>query len=61
MAPIDVEDYDAFVRDHPRFYVYGPRSWLVPKLLSQHASLRLVRESGDETLYLVEMNGAGGE
>src|SRR5262245_54177146 len=57
IAPIDVEDYDVFVRQHARFYVYGPRSWLVPKLLSQHAALRLLRESGDEMLYLVNITG----
>jgi len=55
---LDVQPYEAFVRAHPQFYVYGPKSWLVPKLLRDSASLRLVRESGDDMLYSVDMNGA---
>jgi 4-amino-4-deoxy-L-arabinose transferase-like glycosyltransferase len=56
LVPLNVQDYDAFVRTHDQFYVYdGPRSYLVPKLLSQTAEVRLIREHGDVLLYLVSI------
>lgn len=55
VVPIDVQDYDGFVGAHRHFYVYGPKSWLVPKLLSQQARVQLVRERGDAFLYDVTL------
>lgn len=52
-APLEVEEYEPFVRSHQQFYVYGPRSWLVPKLLTDGADVRLVRENGDASLHAV--------
>jgi len=57
VVDLDVQPYEAFVRAHSQFYVYGPKSWLVPKLLRDNASLRLIRESGDDVLYRVDMSG----
>ena len=53
IAPISVQDYDAFVARHERFYVYGPASWVIPKLLSQNAEVRLLKDTGDVRLYAV--------
>jgi hypothetical protein len=53
IAPISVQDYDAFVARHERFYVYGPASWVIPKLLSQNAEVRLLQDTGDVRLYAV--------
>jgi hypothetical protein len=57
VTPMDVEPYDTFVAAHQRFYVFGPKSWLVPKLLRDGASIELLREEGDDALYLVSANG----
>jgi hypothetical protein len=53
IAPISAQDYDAFVARHERFYVYGPASWVIPKLLSQNAEVRLLHDTGDVRLYAV--------
>lgn len=53
IAPLDVREYDAFVRTHRTFYVYGPRSWLIPTLLGQGAAVELVVEGEDASLYHV--------
>jgi hypothetical protein len=55
VVPLNVEDYDAFVAAHDRFYLYGPTSWLTQKLLRDHAELRLLFESGDSQLHAVRM------
>jgi hypothetical protein len=53
IAPLDVHDYDPFVRTHRTFYVYGPRSWLIPTLLRAGAAVLLVVEGEDASLYSV--------
>ncbi|MEO5898222.1 MAG: glycosyltransferase family 39 protein [Vicinamibacterales bacterium] len=54
-APLDIRTFEAVAQPGARFYVYGPRSWLVPKLLSQGAAVTLVREEGDASLFMVSV------
>lgn len=54
-APLDIQPFERVAQPGARFYVYGPRSWLIPKLLSQGAVVTLVRESEDASLYLVSV------
>jgi hypothetical protein len=55
ITPLDVNEYDTFVGRYTQFDVYGPRSWMIPKLLSQGADVRLLGEHGDVFLYRVTM------
>jgi hypothetical protein len=55
VAPLHIEDYESFVSTHPHFYVYGPKSWLIPKLLSQNAVVRLMGQSETASLYAVDI------
>src|SRR5262249_59824559 len=32
ISPMQVEPYDRFVGAHRRFFLFGPRSWVIPKL-----------------------------
>ena len=55
-APLDIRAYEAVAQPGARFYVYGPRSWLIPKLLSQGAEVTLMRDGTDASLFLVSMS-----
>jgi hypothetical protein len=55
VAPLEIREYDEFVGAHHQFHVYGPKSWLIPKLLSQSAQVRLLAEGEDGSLYAVEI------
>ena len=54
-APLRVEDLDAFVATHERFYVYGRPSFLVPALLSRGASVRFLGQNDEASLYVVDV------
>jgi hypothetical protein len=55
VAPLEIRAYNEFVGAHHQFHVYGPKSWLIPKLLSQSAQVRLLAEGEDGSLYAVEI------
>jgi hypothetical protein len=55
IVPMDLQDYDRYVTDHRRFYLYGPESWVTRRLLSQQARLRLVGTNDELSLYEVEI------
>lgn len=58
LAPLDVQEYDRFVQENRQFCVYGPASWLVPQLLRDGATLQLIAQSGDMSLFRVEITNA---
>ena len=55
LAPLRVEDLDAFVKTHDHFYIYGRRSFLVPALLARGASVRFLGQNDEASLYVVDV------
>ena len=55
LAPLRVEDLDAFVNTHEHFYIYGRRSFLVPALLARGASVRFLGQNDEASLYVVDV------
>lgn len=55
-APLHVEDYNSFVRNHPRFLLYGQPGafgWTMQELVRVGKSLSVVARNGDNLLYIV--------
>jgi hypothetical protein len=57
-APLQVEDFDAFVRSHRRFLLYGPPMWLTGELRA--AGARLTLKGEDEQVAPFAMSDPGG-
>jgi hypothetical protein len=55
VVPMDLQDYDRYVTNHRRFYLYGPESWVTRRLLSQQAHLRWLGANDELSLYEVEL------
>jgi hypothetical protein len=57
-APLQVQDFDAFVASHRRFLLYGPPMWLTGELRA--AGARLTLKGEDEQVAPFAMSDPGG-
>lgn len=55
-TPLRIEDYDTYLRTHPRFLLYnrGPWDWLLPALVAKRVRMQLVALDGAVPLFLVD-------
>jgi hypothetical protein len=52
---LDVRHYESFLRGRRQFFVYGPPSWLVPQLRRDGATVELIGQGEDASLFRVSI------